>query len=287
MKSFSSIIREEISNNEDKQKLCCCFALLYGMFAFSYKNNNDYITVSTNAENTKIILNTIQNINLKKKIEYRQNNGKISIKSGTLRYFTFAEIEQNILKCNQCKEMFIRGVFLMHGSVANPQKAYRVDITFDDETTAKGIQSLFSERDIELKITHRNNKTVLYSKNCEAIADIVALVGAKTASFEILNTKILKEIRNDANRASNCDSANIDKTIKANKKYIIAIKYLIETGKISLLPEHLKEMALKRIEFDNISFTELGKKFSPPISKSGVFHRLEKILEFYENNREN
>ena len=129
------------------------------------------------------------------------------------------------------------------------------------------------------------DKYVLYSKNFETIADIVALVGAKNASFQILNTKILKEIRNDVNRARNCDSANIDKSVKANEKYLIAIRYLIETGKISLLPDHLKEMALKRVEFPDISFTELGKKFSPPISKSGVFHRLEKILEYYENNK--
>jgi DNA-binding protein WhiA len=181
--------------------------------------------------------------------------------------------------------MFLRGILLMHGSVSDPQKSYRIDLSFSEKTVAEGIKNLFDGFSINLKLIKRKDKYVLYSKNFETIADIVALVGAKNASFQILNTKILKEIRNDVNRARNCDSANIDKSVKANEKYLIAIRYLIETGKISLLPDHLKEMALKRVEFPDISFTELGKKFSPPISKSGVFHRLEKILEYYENNK--
>lgn len=285
MKSFSSIIREEISNDNEKQKLCCYFALLYGMFAFSYKEKGEYVSISTNAENIKIAIKAIDNIKYKLRVCFIKKDREILIKSDFLRYFTIAEIKKNILKCSSCRIMFLRGILLMHGSVSDPQKDYRIDISFNEESTANSIKDLFAESSIDLKLIKRKNKYVLYSKNFETIADIVALIGAKNASFEILNTKIFKEIRNDVNRARNCDSANIDKSVKANEKYLVAIRYLIESGKISMLPEHLKDMALKRVEFPDISFTELGKKFSPPISKSGVFHRLEKILEFYEKNK--
>ena len=96
-----------------------------------------------------------------------------------------------------------------------------------------------------------------------------------------MNSKINKELINNANRVTNCDAANINKALKASDKYISIINLLIETEIITRLPVHLQEMAIKRLEFKELSFQELGKQFSPSISKSGVYHRLEKILEFY------
>ena len=92
----------------------------------------------------------------------------------------------------------------------------------------------------------------------------------------------VSEFKNNANRASNCDSANINKSLKANEKYIIAISYLLNTDKLDALPENLKETAYKRLEHRELNFEQLGSKFTPPISKSGIYHRLEKILSIYE-----
>ena len=84
----------------------------------------------------------------------------------------------------------------------------------------------------------------------------------------------------------NCDNANINKSIKANEKYINAISRLMETNKFDSLSEQLKETALKRMEFKELNFEQLGKKFEPVISKSGIYHRLEKIYDIYKNSLE-
>ena len=46
---------------------------------------------------------------------------------------------------------------------------------------------------------------------------------------------------------------------------------------ISSLPENLQEIALLRVENEDMSLKELGEMLNPPISKSGVNHRLKKI----------
>ena len=101
---------------------------------------------------------------------------------------------------------------------------------------------------------------------------------ANGAAFEIMNVKIVHEFRNSVNRQVNCDTANIEKQLQAVKKYTDAIGKLIESGKIDALPTELRETAVLRYEHQQLSLTDLGKLFNPPVSKSGLKHRLDKIL---------
>ena len=146
----------------------------------------------------------------------------------------------------------------------------------------KKVFELLDELGLSPKSSTRRDKYILYLRDSEHIENFLTLIGALNATFTVMNSKIFKEFVNNANRATNCDNANINKSLKANEKYIEAISYLIDTDKIQSLPESLKETAFKRLEFRELNFEQLGRKFNPPISKSGIYHRLEKILEIYK-----
>ena len=45
------------------------------------------------------------------------------------------------------------------------------------------------------------------------------------------------------------------------------------------LPDNLKEIALLRLEYPDVSLKELGTYLDPPVGKSGVNHRLRRITE--------
>ena len=66
--------------------------------------------------------------------------------------------------------------------------------------------------------------------------------------------------------------ASFNKTVKAIEK-------LMDTGKFNSLPDNLKEIANLRLEYREHSLKELGEMLSTPIGKSGVNHRLRKIIE--------
>lgn len=283
MKSFSKTVKEELSSTEIRNKLCCKFSFIYGAIAFLQNAEADKITFSTNAENALLIKTTLEQIKLKKDISFVAEKSKISIESDIVRYFTIAEIVENVFKCQHCRENFLKGVFLSLGSVSDPEKSYRLDLVFNHEIHAKQILELLSEIGCSMKISIRSNKFVLYTKDNNCIEDFLAYIGAKNSAFSVMNSKIVKELRNTANRVTNCDQANINKTVEAAKKYCVAIEGLISMGMLDELPNNLQEMANKRLEYDSLNFNELGKKFNPPISKSGVYHRLEKILEFYNS----
>lgn len=55
--------------------------------------------------------------------------------------------------------------------------------------------------------------------------------------MDIMTAKVDKEIRNGANRAMNCDMANVNKTVDAALEQTAAISRLAESGRLALLPE--------------------------------------------------
>jgi DNA-binding protein WhiA len=101
-----------------------------------------------------------------------------------------------------------------------------------------------------------------------------------------MNAKIEKELRNSVNRVTNCETANISKTVNASSLHIEAIKKLKKSGRFALLPEELKELAQKRQKHEELSLTQLGQLFNPPLKKSTVNNRLKKIMEFAKNKKE-
>ena len=80
----------------------------------------------------------------------------------------------------------------------------------------------------------------------------------------------------------NCETANIDKTIEAGRKQAAAIK-IIECEKgLGFLTEDLRSIAEIRRDNIDLSLSDIGKIVNPPISRSGVYHRIKKIMEIAE-----
>ena len=111
-------------------------------------------------------------------------------------------------------------------------------------------------------------------------------IGASTVAFELMNQKIVREIRNSTNRQVNCDTANIERVLQASQKYLEAIDYLIDTGEINAMPRNLLETALLKRSNPQIPLEDLGLMLNPPVSKSGMRHRLEKIYQYYTDKKE-
>ena len=123
----------------------------------------------------------------------------------------------------------------------------------------------------------RKGTAVIYIKASEKIEDLLTLMGATSSSLELMNVKVYRDIRNKANRITNCETANIDKTVAANLKSIQAIRYLQQSGVWELQSDSLRYAGDLRLQWPDLSLSQLAEKFQPPISKSGLNHRLRKL----------
>ena len=281
MSSFTSTVKDEVINLGEKSRKCCSFSLLYGFLFCAVNENNKYYIKTTNVEIADSFIKLCDFL-FKKKHMCFYKNGKISIDSSILRFSTIDEYKSNVFKCDDCIHYFLRGIFLARGSLTDPEKSYLFEITLTDEDHAKKFLELLNDINLNFKLRERQGKFVVYTKDSETIEDFLAIIGAQSSAFVIMNNKIIKDLKNRTNRIMNCDDANINKSLLASKKYLSAIDYLIKTNNITRLPEQLQEAARLRMEYKELNYSELGKKFNPAISKSGVFHRLEKIFEISE-----
>ncbi len=201
---------------------------------------------------------------------------------------TFRESLEEILrlcKCQNCQKAFIAACFICRGSMTDPEKQNHLDFTFNTEEERDTVAAALTDIGFTAKTTVRKGKSVLYFKDNDSISDLLAFLGATKAAFDVMNTKIVKEVRNNANRLVNCDTANIEKAISASQKYVDAISFIKEHGGIETLPSELSEAAHLRESLPQASLSELASKCNPPITKSGMKHRLEKLLSAAEELR--
>ena len=189
-------------------------------------------------------------------------------------------------KCNHCATKAVTALFIVYGNITDPDKQYHLEFSFESEEEREAVNSILISDNFVMKKTKRKNRFILYSKSSSAIEDFLAIIGANKAAFELMNAKIVREVREDANRQSNCDMANINKTIAAAEHIIDIIGKMHESGTILRLPVELRETAILRFENTQASMSELGAMHNPSISKSGVKHRLDKIESAYHKFKE-
>ena len=198
---------------------------------------------------------------------------------GVLREIT-VPAPASMLKNECCRRAFLRGAFLADGYVSDPESAYHMEIVPAGEARAKELQSLLESLGVRSRITLRKGRHLVYIKESEAISDVLSLTGAFQSRLEWENARVYRSIQGQVNRQVNCETANLAKTSKAGSEQAEAIRRLQEARGLSVLPPHLKEIALLRMEHPELSLQELGELLDPPVGKSGVNHRLRKIMEY-------
>lgn len=185
-----------------------------------------------------------------------------------------------------CKKAFIRGLFLASGSINDPSKAYHFEIVVRNRDMAEAVKEIMGSFDIEAKIVKRKKNYVVYLKEGSMIVDVLNIMEAHVSLMDMENIRILKEMRNGINRQVNCETANIKKTVNAARRQIQDIEYIERVKGLKYLNDSLRELAELRMEKPDANLSELGQMLNPPVSKSGVNHRLRKISSIADALRE-
>jgi len=194
-------------------------------------------------------------------------------------HINFAMLEE---EC--CRASFLRGCFFAGGSITDPAKRYHLELTSSHLQASRELEVLLRENGYPPKSVGRNSSFVTYFKQSDQIEDFLTLIGAPVAAMRIMSTKLEKGIRNSVNRRLNCDSANLDKAVEAAQSQGAAIRKLEETGRLRKLPDKLRETAALRLEYPELSLSELAEIFDPPVTKSCLNHRLRKLVELAEEH---
>lgn len=191
-----------------------------------------------------------------------------------------SSLSDDVIINDCCAASYVRGAFLASGSVSDPEKEYHLEFVTASFEEARFLIALLEKYGFTPRGTRRRGRRVVYLKESSQIAELIGHMSGGRAGLEIFSAQIEKELKNSAQRRVNCDSANLAKQSRASARQISAVRRLKRAGKWDALSPALREMGELRLENPDMSIEELGTLLDPPIGKSGVNHRLKRIMEY-------
>ncbi len=296
--SFTENVVNELMSAE-LQRTCCRKAMLYGLFINAQIVDERFVQTPFRSEQGALFAVNIlkkqfsADADMKKERKASRTVYSISVKSKALVTFLQKldgwKDELDLKKivgfsCEECSHAFLRGVFVSCGTVNDPRKGYHIEFSVLTGNRANAVVDLISKSVLTPpKVVVRETKTGIYYKKNSSIFELLYYLGAVKSNFEVADVWVERDIRNNANRSTNCEASNISRAVAASKKHVEAIERLVAADKLPKLGEELQYTARLRLENPSTPLAELALMHEPPISKSGLNRRLSRILEEAEN----
>ncbi len=299
--SFSADVKQELAAVMP-HKPCCRAAMAYGMLEFGHAFSGREISLQTEQPAVAAVYNKLVSTvcgvpeptlsTLRRRTTLQCCTVEAPYRATVLERFGHSKGDVTVrlnranVDCEDCARALLRGAFLACGAVTDPQRDYHLEFSVPYYNLSHDLLHLLGDEQIPAKVTSRNGSYIVYIKESERIEDCLTYLGAPLASMDMMQVKMVKSIRNKTNRRINCESANIDKTVAAAGNQIDALRRIEATCGLAALPEDLQELARLRLDNPDMSLRDLGAAMEPPLSRSGVNHRLQRILAFAANLEE-
>ena len=290
--SFTATVKDEVSKLDisETEKISELSAIV---------QNNDYsnvikIVTESNAVARlvyslfKDLFNVYAGVSVKRGYNYNKNMlYTLEVKSKVkdiLRALGINEyIPEDFIYADESLLMaYLKGLFLTKASVNDPKTSrYHLEFNLDNLEYAKFVQKCLNYFHLNSKVLHREHRYVVYIKEAEKIGDFLRIIGAVKAVLYFEDIRIYRDHKNMTNRLNNCEQANVDKIIETANEQVKDIELLKKMDVYDLLNDKEKEVSFYRVKYPDASLLELSQIISMEtgnkITKSGVYHRLNKI----------
>ena len=180
-----------------------------------------------------------------------------------------------------CRAAYLRGAFLAAGSVSGPPAAH-LEVRSGTVQGAAFLADLAARENFALAVRERRGHAIAYAKASDAIAELLAFLGAHDAAIGLGERAVLSSTRARANRLANADHANIARTSRAAGAQLRAIERLRDDGGLEHLSPELRELAELRARHPALSIRELARRCRPPATKASAQRRLAKLQRLAE-----
>lgn len=291
--TFAHQVKNEVAHNKTLLNHYPT-ALLYGMLLFGRRFDEEAILISTEHKSVarlcaRLIFSKIPMAASVTTREYRGTFDKSTYtvtvddendRKTVLDFFR----KEPVFTKPQSLHAFLAGAMLSAGNLSNPEKDYHFEIICPRQDLADQLLVLLEQLDIHAHVMTRRELPVVYVKDSQSIESLLTLFGAHKAVMDMMNVKIYKDMRNQANRITNCETSNIMKSAGAAAVQLKDIHYLQENQRLDTLPAPLRDTAQLRLQYPEASLRELAELGG--VSRSGINHRLKKISEAAAQLRE-
>jgi hypothetical protein len=182
---------------------------------------------------------------------------------------------------SHCRVAYLRGALLAAGSVSGPRDAH-LELRASDRAGAELLAELAAAEGFRLPVRERRGHAFVYLKGLEAVAELLAVLGAHETALRLEEAGVVGATRARANRLANADHANIVRASRAADAQIRAIERLRTEGRLQTLAPELREIATLRTRHPTLSLRELAVRCRPPATKAAAHRRLGRLQRLAE-----
>ena len=276
--SFASLLRDEVIAAAPRRG-CCRTAYLRGLFmnAAATKSGNILVSISSLAARHELMR------------AYRTAYRREALAEGNTLLFSSDALYRELCDtapaflCDGCAKAYLRGAFVAAGTATDPEKAYHLEFKAADAEARDRLREALDRVKVPYKVRTLGEGFGIYVKKGEVLENLLAALGARETCFTLINMRITRDIRNGENRATNCVANNIGKSVGAATRVLQAIAVIRAAGRFEELPEELRITAILREENEDASLAALAALHNPSLTKSGLNHRLAKLVAFAES----
>ncbi|NLL36495.1 MAG: DNA-binding protein WhiA [Fretibacterium sp.] len=177
---------------------------------------------------------------------------------------------------------WIRGVWGCCGGLYAPKSGYYLVIRLSSEKTSPPLKRLLSRSRISWGSRIFRGSEELILRDQQNIVTFLCRLGLNAASLRMEEKAIVRSIRDNANRARNCDTANIKRVLRAAREQTRLARKIQDASLLEELPFSMRELVRARLENPDASLSELGAVLSPPVTKSTVKYRWQRLSSYVD-----
>ena len=236
------------------------------------------INIMITSKNSKFNKNRIYKIEIPDKLDLILKDLEILDDNNNYK------VEPNLIICEDEKRAYLKGIFLVSGSINDPKTSmYHLEFFIRSESEATYISNLLNEFMLNSKITKREKGFMVYLKEAEKIGDFLRIINASSAVMYYEDIRIYRDHKNMTNRLNNCEQANFEKSLDSSNKQLQDINLIKEKIGFDFLSDKILLVINYRLKYPDVSLQELSEiitnKTGKLLTKSGLNHRFRKIKE--------
>lgn len=187
-------------------------------------------------------------------------------------------VPSEIITAPHDRAAYVRGALMVAGSVSDPRRPPHLEIRVPGKATADVVRRLLRSCGAAAAgATQRSDGWRVFSKSGASIGAVLTRIGAHAAFLAWDGARLRRELRGEANRATNADEANLSRSMTAAGRQVAAIEAAVAAVGWQGIPDDLRDTALARLANPQASIGELAALHDPVVGRATVHRRLARI----------
>lgn len=176
---------------------------------------------------------------------------------------------------------YVKALLIGGGVLSVPseegERGYLAEIRMWDIDSAKAVCAALNRAGVTMELIERKSDCLISTRKGEEAYNLLVLAGATECALNLQNIMLEQDAKSLANRRSNFEMHNLQKSVDCAVEQIEAINYLKENSKLQEFSE--EDIAILQYRVDNPTASAGDIAAALQVSKSKVFRRLQKAID--------